>query len=868
MPAVVPAFAQWTIQNTGTNAPLFSLSQLGDQWLAGSVGAVLYSDNNGASWEERELRDPISNLPIAAGVRCTKLLGPQSGIVSGTFFLGNTQMVAASNDAFQSLGIIPINSGGGYPRLLNDWSFPQPGTGFACGSNYSLVKTTDNGQSWTLANNSGIELFGIDFFDETHGIAVGAYAALRTENGGDNWQILPAPTVFLDVSMASANVVFAVSENQLYRSTDGGQNWISAGLPPLLSLKCVESLDEHRVLVGTTFGIYKVEEDGLAWSFFPETQIELPNFNYVGINQLYRSGNSWRAACDFGYLMSGSETAPATPLALAQSSWSGGGCDTFFYHASAFAGSTWTVAWWLGDQLVSNASQLDLVFTQTVADTLWLIVGNGVAADTAFWPIASEVFVEKPEILPPLMETCSGNPLQFHPPGNVQVFLWEPPALFADASAQDAIFIGSNDATIAVAFYYEGCLGADTVEIDILDDYPTEYWHPTVQGANHLKYIIDFVDGQHGFAVEKNGDKFIRTTDGALSWSDPHTFFNPNASTASIDFVDTSTGYVSIGQGVFRTIDGGQSWSPVSFQSGLNNLHFFDESTGIASGPGLAPLSFQLYATTNAGQNWTPGYSGIGQLAGIKCRQPDDCYCLGYNGAQSIVLRSSDQGNNWQSTAFSELIPFISFDFLGPDSLIAMGFSGDLYFSYDGGASWSDPKWMILPGGSVNAAEAVIGMANGKEGYLSLNFDLLKTFDGGQCWYKLSAAETGGYTASDFAFPDSTHWYFASPLAFDLLAPGQIFRLDSVPLAPSGTISAVGPSSVFWPSPNPVSVGQMLRIPLAGDWQIVDLSGRLICTGGHVEADESIPVLLPPGLYLLSLRQKEQVWTYKLMVAP
>lgn len=143
---------------------------------------------------------------------------------------------------------------------------------------------------------------------------------------------------------------------------------------------------------------------------------------------------------------------------------------------------------------------------------------------------------------------------------------------------------------------------------------------------------------------------------------------------------------------------------------------------------------------------------------------------------------------------------------------------------------------MILPGGSVNAAEAVIGMANGKEGYLSLNFDLLKTFDGGQCWYKLSAAETGGYTASDFAFPDSTHWYFASPLAFDLLAPGQIFRADFLyPLRLPERFQPLAHPPFFWPSPNPVSVGQMLRIPLAGDWQIIDLSGRLICTEGTLK---------------------------------
>lgn len=864
-----PAFAQWTVQNTGTNAPLFALSQNGTHWLAGSLGTVLYSDNNGASWVERELRDPVSNLPIAADVRCVRLLSPQSGLASGTFLLGNTQMVAVSNNAFASLGIIPINSGGGYPRLLYDWSFPQPGVGFACGANYSLVKTNDGGQSWSLANNSGAELFGIDFFDENHGIAVGAYTLLLTSNGGANWQTLPAPTVFLDVSMASASVVFAISENQLYRSTDGGQNWLPAGVPPLFGLKCVEALDEHSVLLGTTFGIFKVDDDGQAWSVYPETQIELPNFNYVGINQLYRSGNSWWAACDHGYLMKGSDTGPAQPLAIASTSSSGGGCDTFYYQATAFAGNTWSLQWWLGDQLLSTAAQLNLTFTQTVVDTLRLIVDNGSATDTAFWPIAQEVFVDVPEILPPQVETCSGTPLQFYPAGDAQVFLWEPPVLFMDPNVNNAIFTGSGDATVVAYYYYQGCIGSDTVQVDILDNYPPQYWHPTVQGTSHLKFILDFVDGQHGFAVEKNGDKFIRTNDGALNWSDPHTFFNPNASTASIDFVDTSTGYVSIGQGLFRTIDGGQSWSLVSFQTGLNNLNFFDETTGIASGPDLAPLSFNLYKTTDSGQNWTPEYSGIGQLAGIKCRTPDDCYCLGYNGAQSVVLRSSDQGSSWQTTAFNGLIPFVSFDFLGPDSLIAMGFSGDLYFSYDAGASWTEPNWMILPAGSVNGTEAVVAMANSQTGFLSLNFDLFKTFDGGQCWYKLSAAETGGYTASDFAFPDSTHWYFASPLAFDLLAPGQIFRLDSVPFTPpSGTISAVKHTSAFQPSPNPVASGQMLRIPLAGEWQIFDLSGRIVSAGGQVKADESIPIILPPGLYLLSLRQRERLLTCKLVVAP
>lgn len=62
---------------------------------------------------------------------------------------------------------------------------------WAVGHEGVIVKSKDGGVSWEInyQHDNGGALFDINFFDEQHGIAIGAYGLfLRTDDGGENWQ--------------------------------------------------------------------------------------------------------------------------------------------------------------------------------------------------------------------------------------------------------------------------------------------------------------------------------------------------------------------------------------------------------------------------------------------------------------------------------------------------------------------------------------------------------------------------------------------------------------------------------------------------------------------------------------------------------
>jgi len=107
---------------------------------------------------------------------------------------------------------------------------------------------------------------------------------------------------------------------------------------------------------------------------------------------------------------------------------------------------------------------------------------------------------------------------------------------------------------------------------------------------------IYFTSRDSGFAV--GGDDIFRTVNGGSSWSS----YGVKNSTGvfGLHFLNALTGY-AVGDGVYKTSDGGDSWVRVNRDTlpdfGGFNVHFANELSGVIQGT-------NIFITSDGGQSW------------------------------------------------------------------------------------------------------------------------------------------------------------------------------------------------------------------------------------------------------------------------
>jgi len=109
--------------------------------------------------------------------------------------------------------------------------FVNQNLGWACGSNATIIKTTDGGISWTNQNSPAVDHFNrIQFVDENNGWVCGwNNVLLKTTNGGTTWNPVTFSYPINSFYFVSSNVGWVSSMNnnvgEIYKTTNGGLNW-------------------------------------------------------------------------------------------------------------------------------------------------------------------------------------------------------------------------------------------------------------------------------------------------------------------------------------------------------------------------------------------------------------------------------------------------------------------------------------------------------------------------------------------------------------------------------------------------------------------------------------------------------------------
>lgn len=173
------------------------------------------------------------------------------------------------------------------------------------------------------------------------------------------------------------------------------------------------------------------------------------------------------------------------------------------------------------------------------------------------------------------------------------------------------IFFSNNDTGYAVGYSSRASLIWKTENGG--QDWQAQHPYTQIIQLNSVK----FTDSQNGWicgSCDSSGricGTILNTIDGGKNWNIQ--FLTPQDMTfTSLFFIDSHYGWAagvnsidSSGSTLFKTSDGGKSWTETSLQDKFYSLYFIDKNRGLAGGvPANSSNGPKLYRTLNGGQHW------------------------------------------------------------------------------------------------------------------------------------------------------------------------------------------------------------------------------------------------------------------------
>lgn len=205
-------------------------------------------------------------------------------------------------------------------------------------------------------------------------------------------------------------------------------------------------------------------------------------------------------------------------------------------------------------------------------------------------------------------------------------------------------------------------------------------------------------------------------TDGA-SWSQTNNALYPRIFTLAIDPTD-STVYAGTGYGgLYRSIDGGQSWSRIGVRmpAGFELDDYKKQSASelrvmsIAVDPlhkntiyaGTTPYGFLrsgVFKTTDGGMSWSFSNRGLrsSSISSIAIN-PTNTNIV-YVGTSAGVFKSTDAGSKWSEInngLTNRTVVKIALDPTDPNTIYAAT-NGGVFKSTDGGRNWSEANTGLI----------------------------------------------------------------------------------------------------------------------------------------------------------------------------
>ncbi len=298
-----------SVPEVSTTYIWYSLDKSGSTYvLSGDYGIIAKSTNGGSTWSSNnyqlstQLMFDIQTIPGTSKVWTVGR--PYSGTTREVFYSSNGGFNWITYDLGVAGDFFAIT-------MLNEQ------TGYVSGQNSRVLKTTNGGQNWTSMTNasgSNYSLYAMEFVNENTGWAFVNYSTVaagnvfKTTNGGLNWSqyMLAAtnPGGIMSCDMVDANTGYVTingSNKPVYKTTDGGENWLplTTGLTGIIYE--VKAVDANNIYVVTSSGTSRVAKStngGANWTAITvPVAADFKSIDFKDANTGFICGNLTTAIC-------------------------------------------------------------------------------------------------------------------------------------------------------------------------------------------------------------------------------------------------------------------------------------------------------------------------------------------------------------------------------------------------------------------------------------------------------------------------------------------------------------------------------------------------------------------------------------------
>ncbi len=237
-------------------------------YITGGRATILKTEDGGKTWARKIAMSDTPGRDGRPGRLRANLMGIQMISETTGFIAGSENTILKTTDGGETWVGSSERARVGETRnnLENIW-FVSPTTGWVIGSFGTLMHTADGGETWEK-HDPGFDnnLFGIHFFDENTGWICGQEGLiLHTADGGETWteQKTESYDDLHDIIFVDANVGWAVGGfNSVLHTQNGGQTWTLSNIPGSATLKGVHATDQNHCWTVNDWGViagYKSE---------------------------------------------------------------------------------------------------------------------------------------------------------------------------------------------------------------------------------------------------------------------------------------------------------------------------------------------------------------------------------------------------------------------------------------------------------------------------------------------------------------------------------------------------------------------------------------------------------------------------------